>query len=38
MVSNDEAYELVVGVAAGQLEDLNVIADRLRRDGRRLTD
>jgi death-on-curing protein len=31
ILSNDEAYELVMVVAAGDLEDLPVIADRLRR-------
>jgi death-on-curing protein len=28
-LSNDEAYELVMGVAAGQLDDVDVIAARL---------
>lgn len=34
VVSNDQAYELVMAVAAGQLDDLNVIADHLRRGSR----
>ena len=34
LVSNDQAYELVMAVAAGQLDDLNVIAGHLRRGSR----
>ena len=34
VVTNDQAYELLMAVAAGQLNDLNVIADRLRRGSR----
>ena len=34
VVSNDQAYELVMAVAAGQLDDLKVIADHLRRGSR----
>jgi death-on-curing protein len=30
-LANDEAYELVVAVAVGQLDDLDVIAEALRR-------
>ena len=29
-LSNDQAYELVMAVASGELDDLEVIADRLR--------
>lgn len=34
VVTNDQAYELLMAVAAGQLDDLNVIADHLRRGSR----
>lgn len=34
VLSNDQAYELVMAVAAGKLDDLNVIADHLRRGSR----
>jgi death-on-curing protein len=34
VVTNDQAYELLMAGAAEQLDDLNVIADHLRRGSR----